>query len=558
GQEMVTYVQSVERGGVQGSSVFDPFLRGRVAMRVDTNYFLRDILFLTPDLAFGVAAMPLPEGEATKGIEAFGWGGGWAYAIPSTSQEKEAAWEVIRWIAGDEANRLLIDYQMSLARARGQQFLPDLPPDRRTMNWLAEEVIGKELILPLALVKAYFTFAELLPGSRYRPVTPVGQQLWNEQVRAADLAITHRELPSAALARSEARVQRSLNQVLSPPEGTPINWRLLVGIYIFCVLALIAGIIVIQEKKRRAIGEKSNRKWVEGYICALPWLLGFIVFYAGPILFSLVISFSTYDILNPARFAGLQNYTALMGFDRDPDTGSMVARDPLFWKSLWNTLFMVILLPLQIVIGLGIAMLLNMKVRCLGLFRTIYYLPAMVPAIAAFLLWLWLFDPGRGLVNQFLLAVGVRNPPLWIDDPALAKPSMIIMLLWGVGASMIIWLAGLKDIPRSLYEAAEVDGASPIQKFFTITIPMLTPYILFNLIIGLIAIFQLFEPAYIMTNGGPSDSTYFFAYKLFDEAFRMLDMGAASAMAWILFIAVLIVTILQLWFSRRWVYYGGE
>lgn len=558
GQEMVTYVQSVERGGVQGSSVFDPFLRGRVAMRVDTNYFLRDILFLTPDLEFGLAPMPLPESQLASGVEPFGWGGGWAYAIPSTSKVPEAAWEVIRWIASDEANRLLTEYQRSITVARGQQFFPPLAPDRRTLEWLIEDVVGQDASLPPGLVRAYATFAELMPSSRYRPVTPVGQQLWQEQIRAADQAITHRAAPEVALQQGQQRVQRALDTALAPPQGTPINWRLLVAVYTALVFAIIAGIIITQERRRRRNGGIGNRRWMEGYLCALPWLIGFVVFQAGPILFSLVISFSSYDILNPARFTGLDNYRALMAFDRDAESGALVARDPLFWKSLGNTLFMVILLPLQIVIGLGIAMLLDTRVRGLGIYRTLYYLPAMVPAVAGFLLWLWLFDPGRGLVNQMLLAVGVRNPPLWIDDPSLSKPSMIVMLLWGVGASMIIWLAGLKDIPRTLYEAAEVDGASPVQRFFTITIPMLTPYILFNLIIGLIAIFQLFEPAYIMTDGGPSDSTFFFAYKLFDEAFRLLNMGTASAMAWILFVAALLVTLLQLWFSRRWVYYGGE
>lgn len=558
GQEMVTYVQSVERGGVQGTSFFDPFLQGRVAMRVDSNFFLRDILFLNPDLAFGVAPPPLPVSEIDRGVSPFGWGGGWAYAIPSTSQEKEAAWEVIRWIASDEANRLLTDYQASLARARGQKFIPPLAPDRRTMQWLQEEIVGADSTIPPNLVRAYSVFADLMPGSRYRPVSPVGQQLWNEQIRAADMAITHRDLPASALQRSQERVQRALDQALAPPRGVPINWPVLVWLYVIGVVAFVALLIYTQERKRRVAGERGNRKWMEGYICAMPWLIGFFVFYAGPILFSLIISFSSYDILNPARFVGLENYRALLGFTTNPDTGEALARDPLFWKSLGNTLFMVLLLPLQIVIGLGIAMLLNTNVRGLGFFRTVYYLPAIVPAVAGFLLWLWLFDPGRGLINQLLIGIGVRNPPLWIDDPALAKPSMIIMLLWGVGASMIIWLAGLKDIPRSLYEAAEVDGASAIQQFLSVTLPMLTPYILFNMIIGLIAIFQLFEPAYIMTDGGPSDSTFFYAYKLFDEAFRLLSMGTASAMAWILFVAVLAVTLLQLWFSRSWVYYGGE
>lgn len=558
GHDMVTFVQTAERGGIQGTSVFDPFLRGRIAMRVDTNHFLRNILQLNPDLAFGVAPMPLPESQQALGIEPFSWGGGWAYAIPATSQQKDAAWEVIRWIASDEANRLLTQYQASMARARGQQFVPTLSPNRATLEWLVEEVVGQDASLPPELVRAYEQFAELMPASRYRPVTPVGQQLWNEQIRSAEAAVTQRDTPERALARSEQRVQRALDMALAPPRGAPVPWGLLIGLYALAVFGFVAALIYWQERKRRRLGLTANRKWVEGYVCALPWLIGFFVFYAGPILFSFIISFSHYDVLNPARFVGLENYTNLMAFRENPDTGEMSASDPLFWRSLGNTVFMVILLPLQIVLGLGIAMLLDSRVRGLGFYRTVYYLPAIVPAIAGFLLWLWLFDPSRGLVNQILVSLGVTQPPLWIDDPGLAKPSMIIMLLWGVGASMIIWLAGLKDIPRALYEAAAVDGVNPFQRFRHITLPMLTPYILFNLIIGLIAIFQLFEPAFIMTDGGPSDSTMFFAYKLFNEAFRYLQMGAASAMAWILFLVVLIVTLLQLWFSRRWVHYGGS
>jgi len=237
---------------------------------------------------------------------------------------------------------------------------------------------------------------------------------------------------------------------------------------------------------------------------------------------------------------------------------AQVWNDPIFWKSLANTGFMIIGVPLGIIGGLALALLLNANVRGMRLYRTIYYLPAIVPAVATFILWLWVFDPGRGLMNMALRAAGITNLPAWLQNPVWAKPSLILMGLWGLGSGMIIWLAGLKDIPESMYESASIDGANRWQRFCHITIPLLTPYIFFHLIMGMIGVFQIFEAAYIMTEGGPADSTMFYAYKLFNEAFRFLNMGVASAMAWLLFIVVLAITLFQLWLGKRWVHYGGE
>jgi multiple sugar transport system permease protein len=237
--------------------------------------------------------------------------------------------------------------------------------------------------------------------------------------------------------------------------------------------------------------------------------------------------------------------------------GQTVANDPLFWKSLWNTLFMVLSVPLSIIIGLGIAMLLNTETKGIPFYRTLFYLPAIVPAVAGFLLWMWILDPASGLLNIVLRTIGIGSPPDWLQDAAWSKPSLVLMALWGVGGSMVIWIAGLKDVPVTLYEAAQIDGATAWQKFVHITLPMLSPYILFNTIMGLIGAFQVFDAAYVMTDGGPADSTLFYVYKLFNEAFRYLNMGAASAMAWLLFIVIFAVTLVQLWLSKKWVHYRG-
>jgi multiple sugar transport system permease protein len=191
-------------------------------------------------------------------------------------------------------------------------------------------------------------------------------------------------------------------------------------------------------------------------------------------------------------------------------------------------------------------------------YRTLFYLPAVVPVVAASLLWLWVLNPDIGLVNALLRAVGVSEPPGWLTSPSWlfgSKTAIILMGLWSAGSSIIIWLAGLNGIPRHLYEAAEIDGAGPWGRFRSVTLPMLSPYLFFNLIVGIIGTMQIFSQAYIMTQGGPDDSTLFYAYHLFNSAFRYFRMGYASAMAWILFLIVLALTLLQMWLGRRWVHY---
>jgi multiple sugar transport system permease protein len=237
----------------------------------------------------------------------------------------------------------------------------------------------------------------------------------------------------------------------------------------------------------------------------------------------------------------------------------MLGEDDLFWKSLGNTLYMVVFgLPLGLAASLGIALLLNQKLKGMALYRTLYYIPAITPVVASSILWLWLLNPDIGLVNVGLMRVGIGNPPAWLTDPVWAKPALILMGLWGAGGSMVIYLAGLQDVPESLYEAAALDGASKLHQLLHVTLPMLSPVILFNLIMGLIGAFQYFTQAYVMTNGGPEDATTFYALHLFNRAFMDFKMGYASAMAWILFLITLAAALLVFRTSARWVYYAGE
>ncbi len=550
-------------GGIKAAQAFtskdnngpmDPFLVGKVAMRVDSDGYLKLISAYAPELSFGAVGAPIPEKRLAAGHKPVGWMGGWSYAIPSTARNKQAGWELLRWMSSAEANRLMTEFDASLARAQGQTYFPFSHPDRRIMSWLQDKYVENNPAVSEDMRRAHRVFVDLLPTSKYRPVTPIGQMLWSEHMRAMESAIRHVQLPYESLNYGKRRADTALDRFLNPPTGPTVPWTTLIVIYVLGVVATFAGIIGYREYKTRKLGLK-HRGWVDGYICASPWLIGFIVLGAGPIVFSLVISFCRYDVLNPAVFVGFDNYTNALGFHYDDVIQRRVPNDPLLWKSLWNTAYMILGVPLIIIAGLAMAMLLNTKAKGLPLFRTVFYLPVIVPAVAGFILWIWVFDPVTGLLNRVLLMLGVTDPPHWLHDPIWAKPALILMALWAAGGGMIIWLAGLKEIPESLYEAAQIDGANRVQQFLHVTMPLLTPYIFFNFLMGMIGVFQTFESAYIMTDGGPADATLFYAYKLFNESFRYLNMGVASAMAWILFIVVLSVTLFQMWLSNKWVHY---
>ncbi len=291
---------------------------------------------------------------------------------------------------------------------------------------------------------------------------------------------------------------------------------------------------------------RAARDTRTGLLFATPWLIGFLVFFAYPVLASFYYSLCQYDAIRPPHFIGLQNYQRLF------------FEDDLFWKSLGNTLYMVVFgLPVGLIASLGIAILLNQRLRGIAFYRTIFYLPSITPVVATSILWLWLLNPEMGLVNLALSKVGIIGPA-WLTDPSWAKAALILMGLWGTGGGMVIYLAALQDIPESLYEAAALDGAGKATQFFRVTLPLLSPVILFNLIMGLIGTFQYFTQAYVMTNGGPEDSTTFYALHLFNRAFLDFKMGYASAMAWILFLLTLAATLVVFKTSARWVYYSGE
>ncbi len=286
------------------------------------------------------------------------------------------------------------------------------------------------------------------------------------------------------------------------------------------------------------------RKDWKGYAFISPWLLGFVVFTAVPFLASIYLSFTRYDIVSAPVWVGSANYDRLL-------TG-----DPLFWKSLGITFkYALVAVPVGIIAGVGLALLLNLEIAGISVYRTVFYIPAIVPVVATSVIFVWILNPQIGLVNGILDRFGITGPA-WLQDTRWAFWSLVFMSLWAVGGSMIIYLAGLKDIPATLYEAALIDGAGAWQRTRHVTLPMITPVIFFNLVMGVIWSFQYFTQAYIMTQGGPDDSTRFYALYLFNRAWRYLDMGYASAMAWILFVVVMLFTLAIFRTHQRWVHYG--
>ena len=287
----------------------------------------------------------------------------------------------------------------------------------------------------------------------------------------------------------------------------------------------------------------KRHETILGWLMVSPWLIGFICFSALPMFASLIISFTEWDMLSKPEWVGFENYKTLF------------FEDPLALHSLNITiLFTIVSIPLNIVFGLALAMLLNTSIRGLAIFRTIYYLPAILSGVAVALMWRWIFSTEFGLLNALLSMIGIEGPA-WLTDRIWVLPSFVIMRLWSVGGGMIIYLAGLQSIPTNLYEAAKIDGANWWHQTRFITLPMLSPTIFFQLIVGFIFSMQIFTEAFIMTNGGPADASLFYLLYLYRQAFQYFDMGYASALAWVLFVVILVLTIILFKTGKSWVYY---
>ena len=297
----------------------------------------------------------------------------------------------------------------------------------------------------------------------------------------------------------------------------------------------------VTKSRLSPVGRIGRRRWnwIQAYLFISPWLIGFFVFTAGPMIASLFLAFTDYRAIGTPHFTGLHNVQRLVN-------------DEYFWVSLYNTSYYTFIgIPLFLVTSLLYALLLNTKVRGIGLYRTVYYLPSLMPAVADPIIWVSIFNPEFGFANSVLHWLGL--PMLgWFADPKLAKPSFIIMGLWGAGSQTLIFLAALQGIPEILYEAAVIDGASTWQRFFRITLPMITPSIFFNLVVSIIGSFQVFTTAYVATGGEPVNATLFYLLYLYRMAFESFWMGYASMLAWVLFLIILVFTLIQVKSSGLW------
>jgi len=304
--------------------------------------------------------------------------------------------------------------------------------------------------------------------------------------------------------------------------------------------------VAAKSKAGRQRSSKLLRKeYLAFYLFASPWLLGLLFFSIGPTIASLVLSFTEYPLIVAPKWIGLANYANMIN-------------DELVWQALKVTLLYSLgAVPLGLTAAFLIAILMNQGIHGIRVFRTIYYLPAIISGVPVALVWMWVLNPDFGLLNSALRAIGIQGPA-WLFSRQWVIPAFILMSLWSVGAPMVIFLAGLQGIPQHLYEAAEIDGASTLEKFFNVTIPMMSPVILFNLVLGVIGSFQIFTPAYIMTNGGPANASLFYGLYLYNNAFHWLKMGYASALAWLMFIIILILTLLIFRLTGRFVYYEGS
>jgi multiple sugar transport system permease protein len=290
----------------------------------------------------------------------------------------------------------------------------------------------------------------------------------------------------------------------------------------------------------------SRREELLFYLCISPWLIGLFLFVLGPMIASLFYSLTRWDLLSQPEFVGLANYER------------MLTRDPLFYQALKvTTIFTLAYVPLEMIGGLGLALLMNRSMRSISAFRTIFYLPTVLSGVAFVVVWMWLLHPTAGLINATLARFGIDGPR-WLTDPDTALIALLMMSVWGLGRAAVIYLAGLRGVPREFYEAASLDGASRVRAFFAITLPLISPTIFFNLLLSVIATFQTFTSAFVATDGGPLNATLFYVLYLYRQAFRFFNMGYASALAWVLFVVILILTLIIVRSARSWVYYEAE
>lgn len=536
----------------------DPFVSGQIAMKIDGDWILNDLSKFGPTLELGVAPPPVPDDRfnrsgrfaAEKDVNAT-WSGGFCYSIPTGAKHIGDAWNFIKWACSKEAALMDAREQSSWERLEGRAFIP-----RQSANIEANEALFKEFKpADKKFADALKVHIQLMPASKMRPPTFAGQLLWDEHVRAVENACTGRMTVKEALLDGQRKVQRELDQVYGVTRYPEADLRIPVAIASVLIGLGLWRWFAWYHGKRLGLLAAQEARWAFAFVS--PWLFGFAALTLGPMLASFYLSFTQFNVLSPARWIGGRNYADIVTTDR-----------AYILKALANAAYLAGFgVPLSILTGLAVALLLNAAVRGMAAYRTLFYMPAIVPSVASAVLWWWLLtpDPQRGLVNAAWMAtVGTwlhLDPPGWVTAEAWSKPALILMGMWGAGSGMILWLAGLKGIPASLYEAAGIDGANPRQQFWCVTLPHLTPLIFFNVVMGFIGAFQEFDRVYVLTVGstfGPGDSLLTPVYLLFNNGFSYFRMGFASALAWVIFLIILILTLVQFRLAPRWVHYEAD
>jgi ABC-type sugar transport system permease subunit/ABC-type glycerol-3-phosphate transport system substrate-binding protein len=510
------------------------FAQGKLAMYVSGIWEVPRFRTEITDFDWDIAAFPAgPTG--LHGVQT-GWSG---YGIASSSRHKAEAWELVKYLAGPVGLSNLAKSglaQPAISRlADSPLWLDNNRPRNRKLTieevpWIHYQVLNPNWTELSAII------------------TPKLQLVWNGTE-------TGKQAVNQFLGPAQAKLDE-LNHPLFHPR---LNWGGGAAGMLLVVLLLVGWVWQGARhdlRMGRKIGSREEAR--AGIAFISPWLIGAVVFLLGPMLVSLLLAFSSWDMISPARWIGGGNFAEM-------------AHDDRFWKSLSVTLLYTLFsVPLGVAGSLALALLLNTKIKGQSVFRTLYYLPAVASAVAASLIWLRLFNPESGLLNNILgalhlnpvmHALGLTDPDKgyvnWLGSEKTALGSLVVMSLWGIGGGMVIYLAGLQGIPQSYYEAAEIDGASVWQRFRHVTLPLLTPTIFFTLIMGIIGSFQVFTQGFVMTQGGPNNATLFYVLYLYQNAFQFLKMGYASALAWVLFLIILGFTAVQMKLSG-WVHYEGE
>lgn len=520
-------VYNATSGDAQGLGQQE-FFNGRIGCVGPLGRWMTPRFWSIKSFRWDVVPIPHTPGVApASGIATTAW------SMSSSTKHPDEAYRLLRFLCGPQGQELTAQSGLAIpctrAVAESDAFLhPDQGPAHAKL------------------------FVDLIDVARLGqlPKEAEFQRILNAEVEGAI------RLDNQSTADAAENVQKRWIAELDSPlkRGTfpPVRWSLIGGLTGGAILIVVAVLLGYLRRQKLGMVDRSQER--AGWLFISPWVLGFLLLTLGPMGVSLLLSLSRWTSMSPlsqAQYVGLANYRHLF------------MHDQAFTKSVWVTTYYALLaVPFGQVLALLVAVLMNQKVRGIVFFRTIYFVPSVVSGVALATLWVMMFDNQKGIINRILNPVlglfGGRAPD-WFgtDAEVFAIPAYVIMALWGVGAGMVIYLAGLKGIPGSLYEAARIDGASRVRQFFAITVPMLSPLIFFNLIMGIIGSFQVFTQVYVMTAGGPGDATLVYVLKLYREAFEYHKMGYASAMAWVLFVGLLALTLVVVRTSKSWVHYEG-